>query len=104
MIALSSSSSFFLLTIKQELNTQTLMVKRVYLALLEMQATLCENLSVDIVSPKLASSIDIVAIIAVRQFPPTYNQTLSNFYNMLSISIHCLPRLSLSTIVSIQFL
>ncbi len=47
------------------------MVKRVYLALLEMQATLCENLSVDIVSPKLASSIDIVAIIAVRQFPPT---------------------------------
>ena len=41
-----------------------------YLALLEMQATLCENLQVEIVSCILHSSVDMVAIIAVRQLPP----------------------------------
>lgn len=41
-----------------------------YLALLEMQATLCENLHVDIVSHTLSSSTDTVAIIAVKQLPP----------------------------------
>ena len=39
-----------------------------------MQATLCENLQVEIVSQRFCSSADNVAIMAVRQFPPTYHR------------------------------
>lgn len=54
-----------------------------------MQATLCENLSVDIVSPKLAFSIDTVAIIAVRQFPPRIKHlvTLYSLYAQLTKTV-----------------
>ena len=41
-----------------------------------MQATLCENLQVDIDSGKFLSSADIVAIIAVRQLPPIYTNII----------------------------
>ena len=41
-----------------------------HLTILEMQATLCENLHVEILSQILLSSAEIVAIMAVRQLPP----------------------------------
>lgn len=47
-----------------------------YLALFEMQATLCENLQVEMVSWMLTSSADMVAIIAVRQLPPAVSVTV----------------------------
>lgn len=46
-----------------------------YLARLEMHATLCENLQVDTLSQILPSSADMVAIMAVRQFPPGHRES-----------------------------
>lgn len=49
-----------------------------YLAVFMMQATLCENLQVEMVSQMFCSSADRVAIMAVRQLPPacdTYIRT-----------------------------
>ena len=41
-----------------------------HIAGLETHATLCEKRSVEMVSQMFPSSADIVAIMAVRQFPP----------------------------------
>jgi hypothetical protein len=41
-----------------------------YFGTFEIHATLCENLHVEILSQILPSSAEMVAIMAVRQFPP----------------------------------
>jgi len=50
-----------------------------------MQATLCENLQVEMVSQMFCSSADRVAIMAVRQLPPacdTYIHTYIHAYKI----------------------
>ena len=54
-----------------------------HLAVFMMQATLCENLQVEMVSQMFCSSADRVAIMAVRQLPPacdTYIHTYIHSY------------------------
>ena len=45
-------------------------LKQTHFATFEMQATLCENLQVEMLSQMFPSSAEMVAIMAVRQFPP----------------------------------
>ena len=60
-----------------------------YLTVLAIQATRWENLQVEIDSPRLDSSTDSVAIIAVKQLPPVYKYgTIIIQYRILQYANH----------------
>ena len=64
-----------------------------HLTILEMQATLCENLHVEILSQILLSSAEIVAIMAVRQLPPIVKKKIMHFvlFSRVPIILYLIP-------------